>query len=566
MTVKRTTSPMTRNQRRKSSEVPSEVKIRKVVPEVPRDETERGELLEDLQRMDCSELLEKPWGFKDDRIVRELLDRATNEFDNTIRATPTRWTEECWREVYNFSTGSDGLAGRKDEYVKDCFKELPSPKDRYAIEDCTDPRHRRVLAFLVPILYPEKPNWITVTMGNTIFGALNRGRKVNWAKIITNLVIQLAARVGKSRASPICPFLYHLYERKELLLPEEEKSWKVQEAMMKYGESGSSDKNESGSGSDNETEDKEEDCQVLLNRVPKRPRQEEKSAQGGATLTPKVEGVPVTTSKDRFEAIVKALGEMHAEHRMRGELLRVVCQLVDCTPTSLPDRIRKMVADHSRVEDLKKLRDENAALNLELGTFMSENQAARKQAGTALAATERIRMFAHQAGKVVAKAELFDEKVGIGSKPSGTRIAMILTDYSEKLEQVLEDMREVVDNVTSLRRQPERQDLVASSSKGVPNLSKLSLPDSFSGLPNVEDYTGVDVTPESKGVQGPKDARKGKSPGKKDRDVIMTSASKEVESGFGEDRFLILDLHQRRGLKAFSPDLETAGFRTPSLK
>jgi hypothetical protein len=90
MTVKRMTSPMTRNQRRKSSEVPSEVKIRKVVPEVPRDETGRGELLEDLQRMGCSGLLEKPWDFKDDRIVRELLDGVTNEIDNTIRAMPTR--------------------------------------------------------------------------------------------------------------------------------------------------------------------------------------------------------------------------------------------------------------------------------------------------------------------------------------------------------------------------------------------------------------------------------------------------------------------------------------------
>jgi hypothetical protein len=28
-------------------------------------------------------------------------------------------------------------------------------------------------------VYPEKPNRITVTWGNTIFGALNGGRKVN---------------------------------------------------------------------------------------------------------------------------------------------------------------------------------------------------------------------------------------------------------------------------------------------------------------------------------------------------------------------------------------------------
>jgi hypothetical protein len=209
MTKARTTSSMTRNQRRKSSEIPSKVKLQKVVPDVPRNETERGELLEDLQTMGCSGLLEKP-----------LLDGVSNEFDNSIRATPTQWTEECWREVYNFSTGGGGLAKRKDEYVKDCFQELSSPKDGYAIEDCTDARHRRVLAFLIPILYPEKPNRITVTMGNTIFRALNGGWKVNWAWIIANLVVQLAARVGKSRASPICPFLYHLYERKELLRPE----------------------------------------------------------------------------------------------------------------------------------------------------------------------------------------------------------------------------------------------------------------------------------------------------------------------------------------------------------
>jgi hypothetical protein len=567
MAVKRTVSPITRQQRKKNSEVPSKVKIRKIVPEVPRDEVERAELLEDLQTMGCSGLLEKPWGFKDKEVVRELLDGISNEFDNTIRATPTWWTEEVWREVYNFNPGGGGLAGRKDEYVKDCFKELPNSKDGYDIEGCTDLRHRRMLAFLVPIVYPDKPNRITVTLGNTIFGALIGGRKVNWAKIITNLVIQLASRVGKSRASPIYPFLYHLYERRELLKPEEERTWKIQEGMMKYGESGTSDEDGSGSGSKDETEDEEEEeeCQVLLNRVPKRPRQEEKSAQGGTLLTPKVEGVPVTSSKDRFEAICQALGELQEEHRMRGKLLWVVCQLVDYTPTNLPDRIRKMVADKSQAEDSKKLREENTALNLELGTLISENQAARKQGEAALAAAERIQSFAHQAGEVVAKAELFDEKVGIGSKPSGTRMAMILTDYAEKLEWVLEDMREVVSNVTSLRRHPEQPDLAASSSKSFPTLSKLSLPDSFSGLPNVEELTGVEVMPESKVGQGPKDTTKSKSPVKKSQDVVMTSATKEGETGSGEERFPVPDLHVRVGLATMGPDQETVGFLTPKM-
>jgi hypothetical protein len=380
MTKARTTSPLTRNQKKKISEVPSEVKLRKIVPEVPRDEVERGELLEDLQVMGCSGFLEKPWGFKDDRIVRELLDGVSNEFDNSIRGQPVRWTEECWREVYHFGKGGGGLAGRKDEYVKECFKDLPNPKDGYSNDYCKDPRHKRLLAFLVPIVYPEKPNRITVTWGNTIFGALNGGRKVNWARVITTLIVQLAARVGKSRATPIYPFVYHLYERKELLRPEEEKAWKIQEGMLKYSESGSEDEAGSASGSndeeDDEEEEEEEETQVLLNRPPKRARQEDKSEQAGATIVPKLEGPSLASSKDRFQLIYNSLGEMQAEHEWRGELLKEACLLAVCRPSELLDRIRKLMVDQARVEDLRKLREENARLNLEVGNLLNENWAA----------------------------------------------------------------------------------------------------------------------------------------------------------------------------------------------
>jgi hypothetical protein len=144
---------------------------------------------------------------------------------------------------------------------------------------------------------------------------------------------------------------------------------------------------------------------------------------------------------------------------------------------------------------------------------------------------------------------------------------MILLDNAEKIERVLVDMREVVSNVTELRRYPERPDLAASSSKSFPTLSKLSLPDSFSGLPNVEELTGVEVTPESKGVKGLMDAirSKSKSPVKKSRDVLMTSPTKEGESGSGKDRFPVPDLNVRKGLAAMDPDQETAGFLTPKI-
>jgi hypothetical protein len=142
--------------------------------------------------------------------------------------------------------------------------------------------------------------------------------------------------------------------------------------MMKYGESGSLDEDGSGSGSDDETE--EEDCQVLLTRNPsKRQRQEEKPLQVDISLIPKVEGISDISGKDRFKHICNVLGEMQVEHLMMGELLREACQLADCTPSDLPDRIRKMVVEQSPVEDSRRLREENARLNLEVGGLINEN-------------------------------------------------------------------------------------------------------------------------------------------------------------------------------------------------
>jgi hypothetical protein len=318
--------------------------------------------------------------------------------------------------------------------------------------------------------------------------------------------------------------------------------------MMKYGESGSSDEDGSGSGSDDEIEEEEEEeeCQVPLNRHPsKQQRQEERPTQENVQLIPKVEKIPDTSSKDQFEHICNVLGEMQAEHRMRGEMLREACQIAECAPSDLPDRIRKMVVEQFRVEDSKRLIEENTRLNLEVGALINENRTARMQAEAAVASAEKIRMFANQAGEVVVKEELYDEKVGIGSKPSGARIALILTDYSEKLERILVDMREVVKQVTDLRKQPERPDLGASCSKGVPNLSNLLLLETFSGLPSMEELASIDVTLESKIAPGRTDSRKGRLLVKKDRNEIMTSASKG-ESESGTEDFLMSDLHQRQ--------------------
>ena len=85
------------------------------------------------------------------------------------------------------------------------------------VVDCIDLRKWRVLEFVIPILYPEKPTWIIVTLTNTIFSALFGVRKVSWRLVLQKLVGKLVSRLEKEKPSPISPYVFHLYNRFECL-------------------------------------------------------------------------------------------------------------------------------------------------------------------------------------------------------------------------------------------------------------------------------------------------------------------------------------------------------------
>ena len=41
--------------------------------------------------------------------------------------------------------------------------------------------------------------------------------------------------MGKSRATLVCPYLFHLYKKQGILAPEENKEWRAQMALLKFG-------------------------------------------------------------------------------------------------------------------------------------------------------------------------------------------------------------------------------------------------------------------------------------------------------------------------------------------
>ena len=120
------------------------------------------------------------------------------------------------------------MATRAERYAEGKFANPPPPKDRYSLPECIDPRARQILEFLVPILYLEKPARVIVTEGNTIFGAYTGEREVDWALVIRDVVKRLLTGVGKSKPTPIYPYLLHLY------IAHDKKVYMVGESFMRH--------------------------------------------------------------------------------------------------------------------------------------------------------------------------------------------------------------------------------------------------------------------------------------------------------------------------------------------
>ena len=82
-------------------------------------------------------------------------------------------------------------------------------------------REQRILEFIVPILYPEKPTRITINISNIVFGVLFGARPNSRRVVMQEIVGKLVFRLEKEKHSSISPYFFHLYSRFEYLIKEE---------------------------------------------------------------------------------------------------------------------------------------------------------------------------------------------------------------------------------------------------------------------------------------------------------------------------------------------------------
>ena len=211
------------------------ISLRNVTPSIPENPIHLEELKHDLATMRCEGLLERPWALKREQLVREMVQpERPNIFDGTIQDRPQLWTADLWRDTYNFPRGGSGLSNRMEGHHEGRFMHQVDPKDGYSVGYCRNDRQRRLLKFLVPIVHPDKPTRVTITIGNTIFGALDGGREVHLGVVFRDMAQRMAKGVGKAKPTPICPFLFHLYEGQGLLTADEELDYRTAKEMAGY--------------------------------------------------------------------------------------------------------------------------------------------------------------------------------------------------------------------------------------------------------------------------------------------------------------------------------------------
>ena len=73
----------------------------------------------------------------------------------------------------------------------------------------------------MPIFNPEKPKRISLTMANTLFGALSGVRPVNWGLLIHEIVGRALPNIEK-KPFYLSPFIFHLYKHYDCITAEKE--------------------------------------------------------------------------------------------------------------------------------------------------------------------------------------------------------------------------------------------------------------------------------------------------------------------------------------------------------
>ena len=337
---------------------------------------------------------------------------------------------------------------RKDKFIGRKFQNAANPKDGFAIADCKDSRAKRVLEFLIPILYPEKPTRVTVTIGNTIFGALLGEQKVDWGIVLQAVVAKLVEGARKLKATPIGPYLFHLYMGHELLNGEEMVAYEIGLDLLKYDCTPEPDL------------DQGQDSPTRLDPTPnpsakhnKRKKGDRPGSSQDCEIRNKVKELTQQELEEMshsFDHAIRCMEMAKAQYDQLGDVVVYMCKALGNVAIQDIDVVlsqvtrKQEVADRDSqinqlIQDKEELQVQLRKTERELKLEQSKTQGAHRLIGLL---EEHVR----NPGDLVIKARIYDEAVAKIGGVTALKLIHICVDYSTRMETILTEMRVLFDN------------------------------------------------------------------------------------------------------------------------
>ena len=328
-----------------------------------------------------------------------------------------------------------------------------------------------MIEFMMPILNPEKPKQVTLTVANTLFGALSGVRPMNWGVIIHEIVTRGISQLRK-KPSYISPFIMHLYEfhhcttvdeDDKLLTGREEVRYKLQPAPHEDSPEGDPpipDVPPSSPGSPLESVRRAgSPAPPSPHHALPSPRQPPQSPHVAGPSRPSVEtpwqnvDLSMWQFPDYpFQRVFADLADFQTQYYRLEHITKGANQaLNNCEPGNILRELTKR-ADRKELDqakrELEQVRTENAHLNAQVASMAQElsrkNEEIRKHHAEHAVVLKRIRELIGQTAEVVTKARLYDHILESGDPIDAQKTIPILVKYSWLMNGLFEDIHKLL--------------------------------------------------------------------------------------------------------------------------
>ena len=273
---------------------------------------------------------------------------------------------------------------------------------------------------------------------------------MDWALVNWDVVKRLLIGVGKSKPTPICPYLLHLYIAHGVVQVDDKRVYMVGESFMHHEvdsveeeESSGSESSERKSLTSKEIRELQQQNQKKEATSPKRKVMPTSSKKYKAAQEEE-EKAEEPRRRNPFQVIANSLNEIQEKCVRTRKVVRSTCAVVGAEGEDTLVETLKELPQRQTVLDLEsrnaKLKEEVKKLKEELEDERKANSIGVAKLGESMELIQKMEGVVQQPVDILNKAKLFD--ASLAKNPvTAAKVIPVLVDFNQKMDEILMDMQ-----------------------------------------------------------------------------------------------------------------------------